>query len=70
VHGDDAHADGHGQLEVLHRAVGEVRPLPHEHAVGHLLGVGEVGHEGLGDAEAVRDDPGDVHGGVGDALDG
>jgi hypothetical protein len=34
----------------------------------HLLGVGEVGDELAGNAEAVRDDPSDVDGGVADPL--
>ena len=59
-----------GQLEVGQRAVRHVATLAHAHPVRHLLGVGQVGHQRPGDAEAVGDDAGDVDGGVADALDG
>ena len=67
--GDDAHAGLHRQLEVEQRPAGEVRALAHPHPVRDLLGVGEVGDQLPGDAEAVGDDAGDVDRRVGDPLD-
>ena len=67
--GHDAHAGLHRQLEVGEGAAGEVRAVAHPHPVRHLLGVGQVGHQLAGDAQAVGDDAGDVDRGVGDALD-
>ena len=59
-----------GQLERRQRPAGEVAALADADPVGHLLGVGQVGHQLARDAEAVGDDAGDVDGGVADPLDG
>jgi hypothetical protein len=67
--GDDAHAGLDRQLEVRQRAAGQVRAVAHEHPVRDLLGLGQVGDQLAGDAEAVGDDAGDVGGGLADALD-
>ena len=66
----DPHAGLHREFEGRERTVRHVRALAHEHPVRYLFGVGQVGHELRRDAQPVRDDPGDVDGVVGHALDG
>ena len=70
THRHDPHAGLNRQLEGRERPVGHVGSVAYQHTVRHLLGIGEVGDELLGDSEAMGDDPGDVHGVIGHALDG
>ena len=46
------------------------RVLPHPDPVGDLLSGGQVGHQGVGDAQPVGDDARHVDGGVAHPLDG
>ena len=64
--GHDPHAGGDGELEVGQAPVRHVRSFPDHHAVRHLLGLGQVGHELAGYSELVGDDAGDVDGVVAD----
>jgi hypothetical protein len=70
VDGNHPHADRHRQLEVGQLAVGKVRALAEEHAMGDLLRLREVGHQLPGNAQSVTDDAGDVDRGVADPFDG
>src|SRR5207302_5507744 len=67
-HHPHAHLDG--QLQVGQGPVRHLRAVTDPDAVGDLLGGGEVGDEGPGDAQAAGDDAADVDGGVAQPLDG
>ena len=59
-----------GSSRVGERPVGHVRSVADPHAVGDLLGPGQVCDQRPRDAQTAGDHPGDVGGGVADPLDG